>query len=66
MVDGGGPEKDDPVEIKLEIKIDGERVGAEEIRFLLEQGSSLVFFRDRWIEVDRSMLKEALKAIEGN
>ena len=65
-VDGGGPEKDDPVEIKLEIKIDGERVGAEEIRFLLEQGSSLVFFRDRWIEVDRSMLKEALKALEGN
>ena len=42
----------------------GEPVTAEEIRFLLDQGSSLVFFRDRWIEVDRGILKEALRALE--
>ncbi|MBO7308655.1 MAG: DEAD/DEAH box helicase [Kiritimatiellae bacterium] len=49
---------------KLQIRVDGEAVDAEEIRFLLEQKSSLVFFRDRWIEVDRNVLKEALKALE--
>ena len=37
---------------------------AEEIRFLLEQNSTLVFFRDRWIEVDRGILREALRALE--
>ena len=37
---------------------------ADEIRFLLDQGSTLVFFRDRWIEVDRGILKEALRALE--
>ena len=36
----------------------------DEIRFLLDQGSSLVYFRDRWIEVDRGILKEALRALE--
>lgn len=49
---------------KLTVKVDGESVTLEEIRFLLEQGSSLVFFRDRWIEVDRGILKEALRALE--
>ena len=48
----------------LKIRVDGEEVEAEEIRFLLEQKSTLVFFRDRWIEVDRNILKEALKALE--
>ena len=48
----------------LKIRVDGEEVDAEEIRFLLEQKSTLVFFRDRWIEVDRNILKEALKALE--
>lgn len=61
----GGGENESPLEVKLEIKVAGEKVSAEEIRFLLEQGSTLVFFRDRWIEVDRSILKEALKVLEG-
>ena len=52
------------VETKLVIKVAGEKVEAEEIRFLLDQGSSLVFFRDRWIEVDRNILKQALHALE--
>ena len=49
---------------KLTVKVAGEPVTAEEIRFLLDQGSTLVYFRDRWIEVDRGILKEALRALE--
>ena len=48
----------------LTVMVDAEKVDAEEIRFLLEQNSTLVFFRNRWIEVDRNVLKEALKALE--
>ena len=50
--------------LSLVIKVDGHPVSAEEIRFLLEQKSNFVFFRDHWIEVDRSILREALKALE--
>ncbi len=53
-----------PVQAKLVVKVGGEPVTAEEIRFLLEQKSTLVFFRDRWIEVDRNVLREALRALE--
>ena len=49
---------------KLTVRVAGEPVTAEEIRFLLDQGSTLVYFRDRWIEVDRGILKEALRALE--
>ncbi len=49
---------------ELKIEIDGESVSEQEIRFLLDQGSCLVFFRDRWIEIDRGLLKEALRALE--
>ena len=49
---------------KLVIKVDGQTVTEEEIRFLLDQGSSLVFFRDHWIEIDRQVLKNALAALE--
>ncbi len=53
-----------PSSLSLTIRLDGEIVTADEIRFLLDQGSTLVFFRDRWIEVDRGILKEALRALE--
>ena len=49
---------------KLTVRVAGDPVTAEEIRFLLEQGSTLVYFRDHWIEVDRGILKEALRALE--
>lgn len=49
---------------ELKVHVAGEVVTANEIRFLLDQGSSLVFFRDRWIEVDRNILREALRALE--
>ena len=52
------------VRFKLVVRVAGEPVTADEIRFLLDQGSTLVFFRDRWIEVDRNVLKEALRALE--
>ena len=58
------PEGPRPLTARLAVKVDGQVVSAEEIRFLLEQKSSLVFFRDRWIEVDRNILKEALRALE--
>ena len=51
-------------EVKLTVKVAGEPVTAAEIRFLLDQGSSLVYFRDRWIEVDRDLLRQALRALE--
>ncbi|MBR3222485.1 MAG: hypothetical protein IKF72_09685 [Kiritimatiellae bacterium] len=50
--------------IRLTVRVAGEPVTADEIRFLLDQGSSLVFFRDRWIRVDRGILREALRALE--
>jgi SNF2 family DNA or RNA helicase len=55
---------DAPPEARIVIKVAGERVNAEEIKFLLDQNSSLVFFRNRWIEVDRNILKQALQALE--
>ena len=58
------PEPHQPITGKLVVRVAGEVVSAEEIRFLLEQKSTLVFFRDRWIEVDRNILKEALRALE--
>lgn len=49
---------------RLVVRVAGEPVSAEEVRFLLDQGSTLVFFRNRWIEVDRGILREALRALE--
>ncbi|MGN0847803.1 MAG: DEAD/DEAH box helicase, partial [Kiritimatiellia bacterium] len=49
---------------KLTIRVDGEKVTEREIQFLLDQGSTLVFFRNRWIEVDRYTLREALRALQ--
>ena len=51
-------------EVKLTVRVAGEAVTAAEIRFLLDQGSSLVFFREHWIEVDRDLLRQALRALE--
>ncbi len=65
-IDGSAADvtRDDKKSVRLKIKVAGEEVSAEEIRFLLEQNSTLVFFRDRWIEVDRGILREALRALE--
>ena len=52
-----------PVTTKLTIRVDGEIVTEQEIQFLLDQNSPFVFFRDRWIEVDRAVLREALRAL---
>jgi len=62
--DGPSPSDAPTRPVRLRIRIDGEEVGAEEIRFLLEQNSTFVFFRNRWIEVDRGILREALRALE--
>ena len=52
-----------PVTTRLTIRVDGEVVTEDEIKFLLDQNSPFVFFRDRWIEVDRAVLREALRAL---
>ena len=51
---------------KLTVRVDGEPVSEAEIEFLLEQNSPMVFFRDRWIEVDRNILREALRALRAS
>ena len=56
--------KNAAVPFKLTVRVAGEPVTADEIRFLLDQGSTLVYFREHWIEVDRGILKEALRALE--
>ena len=61
--DGKAAKKPDH-KVRLVVRVAGEAVTADEIRFLLDQGSSLVYFRDHWIEVDRGILKEALRALE--
>jgi len=53
-----------PSTFRLTVRVAGEPVTEAEIRFLLDQGSTIVYFRERWIEVDRSILKEALRALE--
>jgi len=60
----GGRDEGEDNSFKLTIHVAGEKVTAREIQFLLDQNSSLVFFRNRWIEVDRNILKEALRALE--
>ena len=60
----GETEEKTRAKMELTVKVAGEAVGAQELRFLLDQDSSLVFFRDRWIEVDRNLLKQALRALE--
>jgi len=57
---------DAPVAAKLTVRVDGEPVSEAEIEFLLDQNSPMVFFRDRWIEVDRNILREALKALRAS
>lgn len=50
--------------VKPEVTVDGERVTADEVRFLLAQRDCFVFFRNRWIEVDRDLLRQALAVLE--
>ena len=56
--------KNPPVLILDEATSALDSVTEREIQFLLDQGSTLVFFRDRWIEVDRYVLREALRALQ--
>ena len=51
---------------KVVVRVAGEKVTRREIEFLLDQGTSTVFFRGRWIEVDRNVLKSALKVLESD
>lgn len=54
---------DAAVTATITVRVDGEPVTEEDLVFLLDQGSPLVFFHDRWIEVDRNVLREALRAV---
>ncbi|MBO5940513.1 MAG: hypothetical protein J6R18_04895 [Kiritimatiellae bacterium] len=54
------------VKAKITVKVAGEKVSSADIAFLLDQESSIVFFRGRWIEVDRAVLKNALKVLDAD
>ena len=54
------------VKAKVTIRVAGVKVSRSEIEFLLDQGTSVVFFRGRWIEVDRGVLASALKVLEAD
>ena len=64
--------KDEPaaaaksVKASITVRIAGEKASRADIAFLLDQGSSVVFFRGRWIEVDRAILKNALKVLDAD
>ena len=64
--DGRAGDERPRLSAKVTIRVAGEAVSREEIEFLLEQGSCMVFFRGRWIEVDRGVLKSALKVLEAS
>ena len=59
-----GSATDEAVRASVTIRVAGEKVTRNEIAFLLDQGTSMVFFRGHWIEVDRSILKAALKVLD--
>ncbi|MCQ2368470.1 MAG: DEAD/DEAH box helicase [Kiritimatiellae bacterium] len=59
-------DKKDSILAKLVIKVSGEPVNAEEIRFLLAQGTEMVFFKERWIKINREYLRQALRLLEKN
>ena len=59
----GRPAKGGDVRARVTIRVAGEKVSRREIEFLLDQGTSVVFFRGRWIEVDRGVLASALKVL---
>ncbi len=49
--------------VSLTVRVAGEKVSAAEIEWMLAQEDALIFFRDRWIEVDRNILRQALRAL---
>ena len=51
---------------KVTIRVAGQKVTRREIEFMLDQGTSTVFFRGHWIDVDRNVLKSALKVLEAD
>ncbi len=55
------------LDFKLEVLIDGQALGPDELAELLTGDDGLVFFRGQWVEVDRDKLQQALdhwKALE--
>lgn len=54
------------VSARTSVRIDGELATEEELLFILDQGSPLVFFRDRWIEVDCQAIRDALRAMRSS
>ncbi len=55
------------LDFKLEVVVDGQTLGPDEIAELLAGDDGLVLFRGQWIEVDREKLQQALdhwKALE--
>src|SRR5262249_55628523 len=57
---GGQLGADALLDFRVAVTIDGEEIGADELRALLAGGDGLVSLRGRWVELDRGRLKEGV------
>jgi hypothetical protein len=48
------------LDFKMEVTLEGERLGADELRALLARTEGLAFVRGRWVEIDREALQRTL------
>ena len=57
--------KDALLDFSMEVTLDGERLGAAEIKALLQGTDGLQLLRGRWVEVDRKKLGRMLERFQG-
>ena len=57
----GVDDLDKRFDLKWKVTLGGEAVTPQELEHLLNEQSSLVYFRERWIEIDINQLQEALR-----
>jgi len=63
-VGGAAPTKlgqDALLDFRMEITLDGERLGQDEMKRLLAQSDELVLVRGKWVEIDRRLFQHALE-----
>ena len=60
----GGVGQDALLDFRVELTLDGERLGADEIAKLLAGSDGLALLRGRWIELDRAKLEATLRHLQ--
>jgi non-specific serine/threonine protein kinase len=48
------------LDFRMEVTLEGERLGEDELRALLARSEGLAFVRGRWVEIDREALQQTL------